>query len=402
MKILMINSVCGIKSTGRICTDLAVMLEQRGHEVKIAYGRESVPECYRKYAVRIGSDTDVKLHGLKARVADASGFGSTAATKRFIGWVKTYDPDVIHLHNLHGYYLDIRVLFDYLRTCGKPILWSFYDCWSFTGHCAHFDFNQCGKWQIGCEKCAFLDEYPKSFADGSKRNYRLKKNLFTGIPKLQLIVPSVWMQSMVEKSYMKDYPCRVLPNGIDIARFYPRENEIKAQYGIEDQKLLVGVSSVWQKMKGMDYLNRLADTLPKDQYRLLLVGRCGKGVAIHPDILRVDHTNSVDELCQIYTAADVFINPTLQETQGLTTLEAFACGTPGVVFRAGGAAECIDDTCGIAVEKGNFDALLQSVVQICETKSFSAQACIAKADTYNKEVCYSAFMELYEELDGVS
>ena len=401
MKILMINSVCGIKSTGRICTDLAAMLTKRGHEVKIAYGREAVPEIYQKYAVRIGTNTDVKLHGLKARMADASGFGSTAATKRFIRWVKTYDPDIIHLHNLHGYYIDVRMLFSYLRKCGKPILWSFYDCWSFTGHCAHFDFNECDKWQTECHNCKFLEEYPKSFVDNSKRNYRVKKELFTGIPNLQIIVPSAWMQRKVGMSYMKDYPCRILPNGIDTACFYPRENDIKSQYGIEDQKLLVGVSSIWQKMKGIDYLNRLAETLPKDQYRLLLVGSCGKGVEIHPDILRVDHTNSVDELCQLYTAADVFVNPTLQETQGLTTIEAFACGTPGVVFRAGGAAECIDDTCGFAVEKGNFDALLQSVVKICET-SYSAQACIAKADTYNNDICYSAFMELYEEFDGVS
>lgn len=399
MKILMINSVCGIKSTGRICTDLAVMLEQRGHEVKIAYGRETVPEDYRKYAVRIGSDTDVKLHGLKARMADASGFGSTAATKRFIRWVKEYDPDVIHLHNLHGYYLDIRVLFAYLRTCGKPILWSFYDCWSFTGHCAHFDFNQCDKWKAGCEKCAFLGEYPKSFVDGSKKNYRKKRSLFTGIANLQLIVPSVWMQAMVKQSYMKDYPCRVLPNGIDIARFYPRENDIKAQYGIEDQKLLVGVSSVWQKMKGIDYLNRLAETLPEDQYRLLLVGSCGKGVAIHPSILRVEHTHDVDELCQLYTAADAFVNPTLQESQGLTTIEAFACGTPGVVFRAGGAAECIDDTCGIAVEKGNMEEFAESIKKLCESGQDMTDACIQKAKTYGKQACYEVFMDLYDSLD---
>lgn len=400
MKILMINSVCGIKSTGRICTDLAVMLEQRGHEVKIAYGRESVPENYRKYAVRIGSDTDVKLHGLKARVADASGFGSTAATKRFIQWVKEYDPDVIHLHNIHGYFLDVRALFDYLRTCGKPILWSFYDCWSFTGHCAHFDFNGCHKWQTECYNCKFLEEYPKSLFDFSKRNYKIKRSLFTDIPNLQLIVPSAWMQAMAEQSYMKDYPCRVLPNGIDTARFYPRENDIKAQYGIEDQKLLVGVSSVWQKMKGIDYLNRLAEALPKDQYRLLLVGSCGKGAQIHPDILRVDHTNSVDELCQIYTAADVFVNPTLQETQGLTTIEAFACGTPGVVFRAGGAAECIDDTCGIAVDRDDYEGLLQAVRRICESGGYSSRACVEKAAQYSKDACYKAFLELYDTIVG--
>ncbi|MBQ6947007.1 MAG: glycosyltransferase, partial [Clostridia bacterium] len=190
MKILMINSVCGIRSTGRICTDLAVDLTAAGHTVKIAYGRESVPEQYQQFGVRIGSDLDVNLHGVKARLLDGSGLGSVSVTKRFIRWIKEYDPDVIHLHNIHGYYLNIKILFDFLRTCGKQILWSFYDCWSFTGHCAHFDFYQCNKWKSGCVGCKHFDEYPKSFVDAASRNFKLKKRLFTGIPNLQLIVPS--------------------------------------------------------------------------------------------------------------------------------------------------------------------------------------------------------------------
>lgn len=153
MKVLMINVVCGIRSTGRICTDLAAALEKQGHEVKIAYGRENVPEQFQKYAVRIGSDLDVKLHGIKARLFDRAGFGSKKATKKFIGWVKEYDPDVIHLHNIHGYYINIEVLFDYLRTCGKKIIWTLHDCWSFTGHCVYFDYVDCDKWKTGCFDC---------------------------------------------------------------------------------------------------------------------------------------------------------------------------------------------------------------------------------------------------------
>lgn len=401
MKILMINSMCGVRSTGRVCTDLATMLEERGHEIKIAYGRGSVPEKFQKYAVRIGSDWGVKFHGMKVRLTGASGFGSTAETKRFIKWVKAYDPDVIHLHNLHGYYLNVEVLFQYLREFGKPVLWSFYDCWSFTGHCAHFDYNRCDKWQTGCNRCQHLKEYPRSYIDATAAHYDKKRKLFTGIPNLQLIVPSVWMQSMVAKSYMKEYPCHVFPNGIDLSQFYPRENNVKDSFGVGERKLVLGVSSVWHDMKGLAHFNRLADTLPKDRYSVLLVGGNDKNKWIDPSILRVSHTDSIDELCQIYTAADVFVNPTLQETQGLTTIEAFACGTPGVVFRAGGAAECVDDTCGISVEKDNFEELHQAVLQICENRPYSAEACIAKAKAYDKHACYQVFMELYEELDGV-
>ena len=150
MKVLMINSVCGIRSTGRICTDIAEELEKQGHDVKIAYGRETVPEKYQKYAVRIGTDLDVKLHGIKTRLFDRHGFGSKRATKKFIKWVEEYDPDVIHLHNLHGYYINIKILFDYLKKANKKVVWTLHDCWAFTGHCTHFDFVGCNKWKCKC------------------------------------------------------------------------------------------------------------------------------------------------------------------------------------------------------------------------------------------------------------
>ena len=397
MKVLMINSVCGVRSTGRICTDLAQMLEAKGHTVKIAYGRMAVPENYQTYAHKIGGDLDVKLHGLKARLWDASGFGSKKATRRFIKWVEEFDPDIIHLHNIHGYYLNVELLFKYLRRCGKPILWSFYDCWSFTGHCAHFDYNGCQKWQTGCYDCQFKGDYPKSFADRSEENHERKRRLFTGIPNLQLIVPSKWMADMVSQSYMKEYPCHVLPNGIDIGQFtaIPGAQET---YAVEGQHLVLGVSSVWQKMKGLEHINKLAQSLPKDKYAILLVGGGEDKEPIDPSILRVHHTDSVKELCRIYTAADVFINPTLQETQGLTTVEAFACGTPAVVFNAGGAAECVDETCGIVVLKDDTTALQEAVIRVCEEKPFTREACRAKAEAYDKNTCYRAFMALYETL----
>ena len=175
MKVLMINVVCGIRSTGRICTDLATLLESQGHEVKIAYGREQVPEQYEKYAVRIGSDLNVKLHVLKARLFDGCGFGSKKATEYFIDWVKQYDPDVIHLHNIHGYYINVEVLFRYLRTCGKKIIWTLHDCWAFTGHCAYFDYTSCERWKTECRGCLGKVDYPscRGFSR-AKKNYQRK------------------------------------------------------------------------------------------------------------------------------------------------------------------------------------------------------------------------------------
>lgn len=180
MKVLMINVVCGIRSTGRICTDLATALEAQGHEVRIAYGRENVPEQFQKYAVRIGTDLDVKLHGVKARLIDGCGFGSKRATEKFIEWVKDYDPDVVHLHNIHGYYINVEVLFSYLKTYHKRIIWTLHDCWAFTGHCVYFEYANCNHWMNGCHNCPQKKEYPKTIIDRSKANWGLKKKSLRG------------------------------------------------------------------------------------------------------------------------------------------------------------------------------------------------------------------------------
>lgn len=245
MKVLMINVVCGIRSTGRICTDLATALEAQGHEVKIAYGRESVPEQYQKFAVRIGTDIDVKLHALKARLFDACGWGSKRATEKLIEWVKEFDPDVIHLHNLHGYYINIEVLFEYLRVCKKQIVWSFYDCWAFTGHCAHYDFHGCMKWKDGCYSCKFSSEYPRAIVANAKRNYWQKKELFSSIPNMQITVPSLWMRNQVEVSFLKQYPISLLPNGIDVYRIHRQDNKLREKLSLSDKFVILGVSTFW-------------------------------------------------------------------------------------------------------------------------------------------------------------
>ena len=202
MKILMINGVCGIRSTGRICTDLAAALEAKGYEVKIAYGRETVPERFQKYAVRIGSDLDVKVHGLRARLWDDAGWGSKRATLKFIEWVRQYDPDVIHLHNIHGYYINIEVLFRYLRTCGKKILWTLHDCWAFTGHAAYCEAAGCERWKHGCHDCPNRGEYPKSLTDNSRRNWEKKKRMLDRIPNMTIVTPSEWLAGLVRSSFL--------------------------------------------------------------------------------------------------------------------------------------------------------------------------------------------------------
>lgn len=360
----MINVVCGIRSTGRICTDLATALEEQGHEVKIAYGRENVPEQFRKYAVKIGSNFDVGFHVVKARLLDGMGLGSKSVTKKFIKWIKEYNPDVIHLHNLHGYYINIEVLFEYLKTCGKKIIWTLHDCWAFTGHCVYFDYVGCDKWKTGCKYCPQKAEYPTRIGpDMSKRNYKKKKRIFTGVESMTLITPSYWLANLIKQSYMKEYPTMVIYNGVDTEVFRPTYSNIKHKYGCQDKKMILGVAAVWDKRKGLNAFVRLAKQL-NSSYQVVLVGLNKKQIKRLPqNIIGIERTSNVHELAEIYSAAEVFINPTLEDNYPTTNIEAIACGTPVITYKTGGSPESAK-MFGVSVPKNNVNALMEAIKNI--------------------------------------
>lgn len=360
----MINVVCGIRSTGRICTDLAAALEEQGHEVKIAYGRENVPEQFQKYAVRIGNDFDVKLHGLKARLLDGAGFGSKRVTEKFIKWVKEYDPDIIHLHNIHGYYINIEVLFRYLQTCGKKIIWTLHDCWSFTGHCVYFDYVNCNKWEKECNHCPQKKEYPARVGpDFSKRNFNIKKDLFSEIPNLILVTPSQWLANLLSYSYMKKYTVRVIYNGVDTSVFRPVKSEIKEKYNCQGKKIVLGVASVWDKRKGLNTFIELADKL-NDSYQIVLVGLDKEQKKKLPSkIIAIERTNSIQELVSLYSAAYVFVNPTLEDNYPTTNIEAIACDTPVITYETGGSGESAK-IYGLSVPQKNVTQLINAIENI--------------------------------------
>ncbi len=375
MRILMINVLCGLRSTGRICTDLAAALETQGHEVKIAYGRNEVPEQFQKYAVRIGTAFDVILHGLKARLLDGCGFGSKKATEKFIEWVKEYNPDVIHLHNLHGYYINIEVLFHYLKICGKKIIWTLHDCWAFTGHSAYCDAVNCKRWISGCFDCPNMKEYPASYVDRSKGNWIRKQRLLTSIPGMTLITPSWWLADLVKASFLSKYPVKVIHNGIDTSQFYPMKNDFREFYGVGDRFMLLGVATAWDEMKGFsDYL-KLAHELGND-YRIVLVGLTARQVRDLPDnVTGIEGTNSVKELAYIYSAADMLLNLSYCENYPTVNLEAIACGTPVLTYNTGGSPETLGEQTGFVIAKGDLKAAVQ-VIQ--EQKKLRAKTQFSK------------------------
>ena len=362
MKYLFINSVAGFGSTGRIAAQQCRDLMAQGHQCTLAFGRDKA-NCDDIPTVRIGGDWDVRLHGLRNRLLDDQGFGSKAATRRFLDWVKEYDPDVIWLHNVHGYYLHIGLLFSYLKTCGKQIRWTLHDCWTFTGHCAYFDFAGCEKWKTGCHHCPQKHTYPQSLLrDNSRKNFRQKSSLFTGIPNLTLITPSQWLADLLQESYLREYPVEVVYNTINTEVFKPSPSNFREEHGLQDKKILLGVASIWEERKGLRDFVKLSDMLPA-QYKILLVGvTAQQEKALPQNILALPRTNSPRELAEIYTAADLFVNPTYEDNYPTVNLEARACGTRIVCYDTGGCRETLGpgDT---LVKKGDVEALLASICQ---------------------------------------
>lgn len=362
MKYLFINSVAGFGSTGRIAAQQCRDLMAQGHQCTLAFGRDKA-NCDDIPTVRIGGDWDVRLHGLRNRLLDDQGFGSKAATRRFLDWVKEYDPDVIWLHNVHGYYLHIGLLFSYLKTCGKQIRWTLHDCWTFTGHCAYFDFAGCEKWKTGCHHCPQKHTYPQSLLlDNSRENFQQKSSLFTGIPNLTLITPSQWLADLLQESYLREYPVEVVYNTINTEVFKPSPSNFREKHGLQDKKILLGVASIWEERKGLRDFVKLSDMLPA-QYKILLVGvTAQQEKALPQNILALPRTNSPRELAEIYTAADLFVNPTYEDNYPTVNLEARACGTRIICYDTGGCRETLGpgDT---LVKKGDVEALLASICQ---------------------------------------
>ncbi len=393
MKILMINSVCGIRSTGRICTDLATVLESKGHQVKIAYGREDVPSQFQKYAVKIGTKFDVNLHALKARLFDASGFGSRIATKRFIKWVKEFDPDVIHLHNIHGYYINVEVLFLFLARFNKPVVWTLHDCWPFTGHCAHFDYIKCDQWRSACQKCARKKEYPTSWLmDRSARNFQKKKSLFTSVKSMTFVAPSNWLTDLVKQSFLSKYPAITIHNGIDLTVFRPSDTVSKCYENVSDKRVVLGVASNWSPRKGLDDFVKLADLLGND-YSVILVGLSEKQKRTLPDNVNgICRTNSTLELAELYRSADVFLNLTYEDNYPTTNLEALACGTPVITYDTGGSPESIMQKENV-VPQGDLKAVVRAIERVCkEGRCSHDPACFSAQEKYLE------YMKLYEEV----
>lgn len=396
MKVYQVNSVCGFGSTGRIALEIAGTLAATGQQCRIGYGRGHCDDprtfCFEK-------SWEVKAHGLLSRLTDRQGFYSAAATRRLIRDIRAYAPDVIHLHNLHGYYLHLPTLFSFLRNYGVPVVWTLHDCWAFTGHCAHYDHAGCDKWKTGCFACPQKGQYPASrLLDNSRKNYADKKKLFSGIPNLTVVTPSHWLAEQVSHSFLQEYPIVPIYNGIDLEVFHPGEGDIRGKYGLDGREIVLGVANAWDERKGLSDFIALEPML-SPEYQLVLVGLTAEQKRTLPkQITGILRTDSVAELAQLYSAAEVYVNLSVEETMGLTTVEAMACGTPVVTYDRTAVPEVVDPACGQVVCAGKIADVADAIAKT--DKQSVSDLCVVAAAKFDKRKKYQEYLFLYEKQKG--
>ena len=374
MRLVQINATCGNGSTGKICAALSEMLTEQEVENYIFctsyYGEHVLGRSYMNY-------WDVKLQALRSRILGNYGFNSKSATKRLIAMLEDVRPDVVHLHNLHAHNCNLQMLIAYLKGKKITIFWTFHDCWAFTGYCPYYDMAGCDQWKTGCVKCPRRKKY-SWFLDRSRYLYEKKKALLTGM-ELTIVAPSRWMAEQVKQSFLYKYRVEVIYNGIDLSVFYPRESNILEKLGCRGCNVVLGVAFDWGPRKGLDVFIELSKRLD-ERYKIVLVGT-SKAIEkqLPENVISVRRTYDQELLAQIYSAADVFVNPTREEVQGLTNIEALACGTPVITFDTGGSPECCDESCAVMVPKDDIVALEREIIRVCQEKPYAGHVCAERA-----------------------
>lgn len=390
MKIVQINVTCGTGSTGKICISVSNLLTAENVENDILYvlGKSTFPHG-KKYA----SDKYIKLQALKARICGNYGFNTQYATKKLINVLGRIKPDIVHLHNIHSHNCNIGKLLEYLRDNRIKIFWTFHDCWAFTGYCTHFVMSKCDKWKSECHNCPQYKNF-SWFFDRSRFLFNEKKKFSQGLD-LTIITPSQWLADLAKQSFFRNYSIRVINNGIDLSVFKPTESDFRERNGLIGKKVVLGVASIWSYGKGLDVFIEFAKRFPGD-YRIVLVGTDDNIEKQLPsNIISIHRTQNQKELAEIYTTADVFANPTREDTFPTVNMESLACGTPVVTFRTGGSPEILDETCGSVVDCDDIDALEIEIRRICEEKPYSIEACLTRSKNFDMNERFKEYVDLY-------
>lgn len=392
MKVVQINASLN-GSTGKICKAVSGLLTEKGVENYIFYSaKESDFHCGVKYQ----KNGYTRMQTAFSRLLGNYGFNAKLSTKKLIKQLKKIQPSVIHLHNVHSHNLHLGLFFEYVKQTNVKVFWTFHDCWAFTAYCPHFDRIGCEKWESGCFSCPQKKQY-SWFFDKSKRLYEKKKKALTGVNDMTIVTPSKWLAGLVKRSFLKEYPVKVVHNGIDLSVFQPTKSDFKEKYRLQNKKIVLGVAFDWGVGKGLDVFVDLSKRLSTD-YQIVLVGTDENvDKQLPKEILSIHRTKDQKELAGIYTAADVFVNPTREETYPTVNMESIACGTPVVTFKTGGSPEIVDETCGFVVKKDDIDGIQVCVERICKDKLFTQEAVLNKALSFDQNGRFAEYVNLYGE-----
>ena len=397
MKVVNVN-LGNFGSTGGIAAGIGeTATELLGWEAYNAFPDSDQCKPYDEKSIIIRSKLGWRIAKKIAYYTGCNGMVGYVSTRRFLMKLDKLNPTVLHFHNLHNSYIHLPLLFRFVKTRNIRVIWTLHDCWAFTGHCPHFTMKKCDRWKTGCHECPQYKKYPESLMDDSKRMYHLKKKWFVGVKDLTIVAPSQWLADLVKESFLAEYPVKVIHNGIDLSVFKPTENDFREKFGLQNKKIILGVAFGWGESKGLDVFVDLAERLDKGKYQIVLVGTDDRVDEQLPDsIISIHRTQDQKDLAEIYTAVDVFVNPTREEVLGLVNIEALACGTPVITFRTGGSPECIDDSCGSVVECDDVDAMENEIIRICNERPYSSTACCARARQFDKIKRFEEYIQLYE------
>lgn len=344
----------------------------------------------RKYELKMRKDI------LISRITGTMGYRYGGKTKKLVKWIDDKKPDIIHLHNIHGDWVNLYVLFDYLKKSGIPVVWTLHDCWSFTGRCSHFEDYGCYKWKTGCNDCSNTRVYPITyFFDRSERMWKDKKKWFSDIKNMVIVTPSFWLKRYVQESFLKGYPIEVIHNGIDLDVFSYKSPTTEMR-----KKIILGVASSWGEKKGLKDFIEIDKRINHEEFQIVLIGLNDRQIKTIPSsIYGIKRTHNKEELVEWYSKADVFVNPTYQDNFPTVNMEAIACGTPVITYRTGGSPESIGKGTGIVVEKGDIEALYKAIMQVIKDKLYNRENCIRFAqNNFSKQERYKEYMQIYNLL----
>ncbi len=397
MKIVQINAVCDFGSTGKIVAEISDCLTQNNIEnyLAVCTGGKNRDNVY-----YVGNKLDRKIHALCSRLFGKQGYFSGQATKKLLRHMDKIKPDIVHLHNLHGNYINLPMLFRYLIENKIAVVITLHDCFFFTGKCVYYSIAGCERWKESCGKCPQIESGNGSwFFDRTSQLLADKRMWFKDLSKLAVVGVSDWITNEAKQSILGNADAlRTINNGIDLNVFKPKDSDFRQNYNLQNKYVILGVAFGWGRRKGLDVFIKLAESL-SDSYQIVLVGTDDSVDKTLPkNIISIPRTRNQIELAEIYTVADVFVNPTREENYPTVNMEALACGVPVLTFKTGGSPEIIGEKCGIIIEQDDFDGLLQGIQKICVDKCFNRDDCVEYAKRFKADDKFKEYIELYKDL----